>query len=45
MTMLVASVAVETGIPPQFIMEDSHMLKALLAVLHERDKQARRGKT
>ena len=32
MTWLVASVAVETGIPPQYIMEDSHMLKALLAV-------------
>ncbi len=45
MTWLVASVAVETGIPPQFIMEDGHMLKAMLAVLHERDKQARRGKT
>ena len=45
MTWLVASVAVETGIPPQYIMEDGHMLKAMLAVLHERDKQARRGKT
>jgi hypothetical protein len=45
MTWLVASVAVETGIPPRYIMEDGHMLKAMLAVLHERDKQARRGKT
>jgi hypothetical protein len=44
MTWLVASVAVETGIPPQYIMEDGHMLKALLAVLHERNKQASRGK-
>jgi hypothetical protein len=42
-TWLVASVAVETGIPPQYIMEDSHMLKALVAVLHERNKQAQRG--
>lgn len=43
MTWLVASVAVETGIPPQYIMEDSHMLKALLAVLHERNKKRSRG--
>lgn len=45
MTWLVASVAVETGIPPQYIMEDRHMLKALVAVLHERNKQAQRGRS
>ena len=43
MTWLVASVAVATSIPPQALMEDGHMLKAIVAVLHERDKQARRG--
>jgi hypothetical protein len=43
MTWLVASVAVATSIPPQFLMEDGHMLKAMVAVLHERDKQNRRG--
>ena len=43
MTWLVASVAVATSIPPQFLMEDAHMLKAIVAVLHERDKQMRRG--
>jgi hypothetical protein len=42
MTMLVAKVAVVTSIPPQFLMEDPHMLKAILAVLHERDKESRR---
>ena len=42
MTWLVASVAVATSIPPQFLMEDSHMLKAMVAVLHEQDKQAKR---
>jgi hypothetical protein len=42
MTMLVARVAVATSIPPRFLMEDPHMLKAILAVLHERDKESRR---
>jgi hypothetical protein len=42
MTWLVASVAVATSIPPQFLMEDSHMLKALVAVLHEREREAKR---
>jgi len=41
MTWLVASVAVETGIAPSELMEDGHMLKALVAVLHDRAK--RRG--
>jgi len=43
MTWLVASVAIATSIPPQFLMEDSHMLKALVAVLHERERQAKRN--
>jgi hypothetical protein len=43
MTWLVASVAVATSIPPQALMEDGHMLKAIVAVLHERDKQMKRG--
>jgi hypothetical protein len=43
MTWLVASVAVSTSIPPQFLMEDPHMLKALVAVLHERERQAKRN--
>jgi len=42
MTWLVASVAVATSIPPHFLMEDSHMLKAMVAVLHERDREAKR---
>ena len=42
MTMLVARVAVATSIPPQFLMEDPHMLKALVAVLHEREREAKR---
>jgi hypothetical protein len=42
MTWLVASVAIATSIPPQFLMEDSHMLKAMVAVLHERDREAKR---
>ena len=42
MTMLVASVAVATSIPPQFLMEDPHMLKALVAVLHQREREAKR---
>jgi hypothetical protein len=42
MTWLVASVAVATSIPPQFLMEDPHMLKALIAVLHEREREAKR---
>jgi hypothetical protein len=43
MTWLVASVAVATSIPPQFLMEDSHMLKAIVAVLKERDRESKRG--
>lgn len=43
MTWLVASVAIETGIAPQHLMEDRHMLKALVAVLHDRNKQSKRG--
>jgi hypothetical protein len=42
MTWLVASVAVATSIPPQFLMEDGHMLKAMVAVLQEQNKQANR---
>jgi hypothetical protein len=41
MTWLVASVAIATSIPPQFLMEDSHMLKAIVAVLHERERGAK----
>lgn len=43
MTWLVASVAIATSIPPQFLMDDPHMLKALVAVLHERERQAKRN--
>jgi hypothetical protein len=43
MTWLVASVSVATGIAPQHIMEDAHMLKAMVAVLHERERQAKRN--
>jgi hypothetical protein len=35
-------VAVETGIPPQFLMEDDHMLRAIVAVLQDRAKRAKR---
>jgi hypothetical protein len=42
MTWLVASVAVATSIPPQFLMEDPHMLKAIVAVLHDREREAKR---
>jgi hypothetical protein len=40
----VAEVAVETGIPPQFLMHDAHMLKAIVAVLADRAKRQKRGK-
>lgn len=43
MTWLVASVAIETGIAPQALMEDGHMLKAIVAVLHDRAKKQSRG--
>lgn len=43
MTWLVASVAIATSIPPQFLMDDPHMLKALVAVLHDRERQAKRN--
>jgi hypothetical protein len=42
MTWLVASVAVATSIPPQYLLEDPHMLKALVAVLHDREREAKR---
>lgn len=42
MTWLVASVAVATSIPPQYLLDDPHMLKALVAVLHERQREANR---
>jgi hypothetical protein len=34
-------VAVETGIPPQYLMEDTAMLATLVAVLNDRNKRAR----
>lgn len=37
---MVASVAVETGIAPQFLMEDDYMLRALVAVLQDRAKKS-----
>ncbi len=43
MTWLVASISAETGIAPQAVMEDGHMMKALVAVLHERQKQRERA--
>jgi hypothetical protein len=36
----VATVAVETGIAPQFLMEDEYMLRAIVAVLQDRAKKA-----
>jgi hypothetical protein len=42
MTWLVASVAVETGIDPRALMEDGHMLKAIVAVLHDRARESKR---
>jgi len=44
MTWLVASVAVETGIAPQALMEDSHMLKAIVAVLKDRERQRKKNR-
>jgi hypothetical protein len=35
-------VAVATGIPPGFLMDDPHMLKAIVAVLHDQEKAAKR---
>lgn len=42
MTWLVASVAVETGIAPSELMEDRHMLKAIVAVLVDKAKKQER---
>lgn len=42
MTWLVASVAVATSIPPQALMDDPHMLKAIVAVLKDQEKAAKR---
>ena len=42
MTWLVAAVAVETGIPPQALMDDEHMLGAMLAYMDWRAKQQQR---
>jgi len=39
----VAQVAVETGIPPQFLLDDPHMLKAIVAVMKERNKQRKKA--
>jgi hypothetical protein len=39
----VAQVAVETGIPPQFLLDDPHMLKAIVAVMNERNKQRKKA--
>jgi cytochrome c len=39
MTWTVAAVAVETGIPPQFLMEDDYMLRAMVAYMRWRSKQ------
>ena len=39
MTWLVAAVAVETGIPPQALMEDQHMLGAIVAYMQWRNDQ------
>ena len=49
---LVAQLAVETGIAPQYLLDlDPHMFKNMLKVLHDRAKEqqnanrARRGRT
>jgi len=39
MTWTVAAVAVETGIPPQFLMEDGEMLRAIVAYMKWRNNQ------
>jgi hypothetical protein len=36
---MVAQIAVETGIPPSALMEDFHMLRAIIAVMNERAKK------
>ena len=41
---MVASVAVETGIAPQYLMEDQYMLRAIVAVLQDRAKKAKAAK-
>lgn len=43
MTWLVAAVAVETGIPPQFLLEDEHMLGAMLAYMKHRSDEQRKA--
>ena len=43
MTWLVAAVAVETGIPPQALMEDQHMLGAIVAYMQWRNDQQRKA--
>lgn len=42
MTHLIATVAVRTGIAPQFLWQDEHMLAAIVRVIQEQDKDARK---
>ena len=42
MTWMVAAVAVETGIPPQALMDDTHMLGAIVEYLRWRDREQRK---
>jgi len=40
---MVAQIAVETGIAPSELLADSRMLKAIVAVLVERERAAKRA--
>ena len=44
MTYLVASVAVETGIPPQYLMDDDRMFRAIVAYMQDRAKEAKKAR-
>jgi hypothetical protein len=43
---LVAQIAIETGIPPQYLLDlDDAMFKNMLKVLHDRAKEAQNAKS
>jgi len=41
---MVASVAVATGIPPQYLLDDTDMLRAILAVMSDQQKEFEKSK-
>jgi cytochrome c len=45
MTWTVAAVAVETGIAPQFLMEDGEMLRAMIAYMRWRSNQQQQAQS